>query len=116
MNSFFFCNKSILQPDRLVANDFIQCRKVAEHILDKLLGEGSSNLPGGGDADPTSPTSNGTTVDQIELTCNDQVILITANKYLNYLTDIIAGIGSVYGFENSEAFHMEIFYRLNFIL
>lgn len=61
------------KPDRLVANDFIQCRKVAEHILDKLLGEGSAGSPGAGDADPSSPTNNGTSVDHIELTCNDQV-------------------------------------------
>lgn len=62
------------KPDRLVANDFIQCRKVAEHILEKLLGEGAANSPGGGDGDSTAPASNGTTVDQIELTCNNQVI------------------------------------------
>lgn len=63
----------MLQPDRLVANDFIQCRKVAEHILDKLLGEGTAGSPGAGDTDASSPTNNGTSVDQIELTCNDQV-------------------------------------------
>lgn len=61
------------KPDRLVANDFIQCRKVAEHILDKLLGEGSAGSPGAGDAD-ASPANNSTTVDQIELTCNDEVL------------------------------------------
>ncbi|XP_017783122.1 PREDICTED: WD repeat-containing protein 48 homolog isoform X2 [Nicrophorus vespilloides] len=63
------------KPDRLVANDFIQCRKVAEHILDKFLGEGGSGSPGG-DAEPTpnATSNNGTTVDQIELTCNDQVL------------------------------------------
>lgn len=61
------------KPDRLVANDFIQCRKVAEHILDKLLGEGTAGSPGGGDGDTSSTINNGTSVDQIELTCNDQV-------------------------------------------
>lgn len=60
------------QPDRLVANDFIQCRKVAEHILEKLLGDGTASSPGGGDADST-PSNNGYNVDQIELTCNEQV-------------------------------------------
>lgn len=62
------------KPDRLVANDFIQCRKVAEHILDKLLGEGTTGSPGGAEGDTTSPTNSGTSVDQIELTCNDQVL------------------------------------------
>lgn len=61
------------KPDRLVANDFIQCRKVAEHILEKLLGEGATNSPGGGDGDNTTPANNSTTVDQLELTCNNQV-------------------------------------------
>ncbi|VEN34270.1 unnamed protein product [Callosobruchus maculatus] len=62
------------KPDRLVANDFIQCRKVAEHILEKLLGDGSANSPGCGDAESNTPSNNGYTVDQIELTCNDQVL------------------------------------------
>lgn len=62
------------KPDRLVANDFIQCRKVAEHILDKLLGEGNAGSPGGvADTDSNTPT-NGMTADQIELMCNDQVL------------------------------------------
>ncbi|XP_019869598.1 WD repeat-containing protein 48 homolog isoform X1 [Aethina tumida] len=61
------------KPDRLVANDFIQCKKVAEHVMEKLLGDGSASTPGGGDAD-SSPTNNGYNVDQIELTCNDQVL------------------------------------------
>ncbi|KAF5300814.1 hypothetical protein FQR65_LT19310 [Abscondita terminalis] len=62
------------KPDRLVANDFIQCRKVAEHILDKLLGEGNAGSPGGtGDIDSATP-ANGMTADQIELLCNDQVL------------------------------------------
>lgn len=62
------------KPDRLVANDFIQCRKVAEHILEKLLGDGTANSPGCGDADSNTPSNNGYTVDQIELTCNEQVL------------------------------------------
>lgn len=62
------------KPDRLVANDFIQCRKVAEHILDKLLGEGSAGSPGGGGDTETNTSTNGMTADQIELLCNDQVL------------------------------------------
>ncbi|CAG9864987.1 unnamed protein product [Phyllotreta striolata] len=61
------------KPDRLVANDFIQCRKVAEHILEKLLGDGTAGSPGG-DADPSGNSNNGYNVDQIELTCNEQVL------------------------------------------
>lgn len=57
----------------MVANDFIQCRKVAEHILDKLLGEGTAGSPGAGDGDNSSAINNGTSIDQIELTCKDQV-------------------------------------------
>ncbi|CAH1174064.1 unnamed protein product [Phaedon cochleariae] len=62
------------KPDRLVANDFIQCRKVAEHILEKLLGDGTASSPGCGDADSSTPSNNGYNVDQIELTCNEQVL------------------------------------------
>lgn len=64
----------ILQPDRLIANDFIQCRKVAEHILEKLLGDGIASSPGCGDADSSTPSNSGYNVDQIELTCNEQVL------------------------------------------
>lgn len=62
------------KADRLVANDFIQCRKVAEHILDKLLGEGTAGSPGGGDVDHNATTANGLTPDQIDLVCNDQML------------------------------------------
>lgn len=61
-----------VQPDRLVANDFIQCRKVAEHVLDKLLGEGTATPPGG-EGDPQAQSATGYTVDQIQLICSDQV-------------------------------------------
>ncbi|GLV36077.1 uncharacterized protein CBL_01841 [Carabus blaptoides fortunei] len=60
------------KPDRLVANDFIQCRKVAEHVLEKVLGDGNSNSPGG-DADNVSPTTTAST-EQVELLCNDQIL------------------------------------------
>lgn len=77
------------QPDRLVANDFIQCRKVAEHILEKLLGDGTASSPGGGDADST-PSNNGYNVDQIELTCNEQV------KNLSFFQGIVLFQGTEY--------------------
>lgn len=56
-----------------MANDFIQCRKVAEHILEKLLGDGNASSPGG-DAESSTPSNHGYNADQIELTCNDQVL------------------------------------------
>lgn len=100
----------------MVANDFIQCRKVAEHILEKLLGEGTAGSPGAGDTDPTSPTNNGTSVDQIELTCNDQVSLIHKNYRLSWFKKQFLGIRSFDGFKNCKTFHMEVICRFNFIL
>lgn len=49
---------------------------MAEHILEKLLGDGNANSPGGGggDTESSATTNNGYNVDQIELTCNDQVL------------------------------------------
>lgn len=69
-------NKSTLpfQTDRLVANDFIQCRKVAEHVLEKLLGDGTISSPGG-EGDAQNQFNSGYTVDQIVLLCSDQVKL-----------------------------------------
>ncbi|XP_030763746.1 WD repeat-containing protein 48 homolog [Sitophilus oryzae] len=61
------------KSDRLVANDFIQCRKVAEHVLDKLLGEGTATSPSGEGDSQTQPAS-GYTVDQIQLSCSDQIL------------------------------------------
>ncbi|KAF7281811.1 WD repeat-containing protein 48 homolog [Rhynchophorus ferrugineus] len=82
------------KPDRLIANDFIQCRKVAEHVLDKLLGEGTATSPSG-DADPQSQTTSGYTVDQIQLSCSDQVLdhsmdLRTVKYYMwKYSSDLV---------------------------
>lgn len=63
------------KPDRLIANDFIQCRKVAEHVVEKVLGEGNANSPGtGGDADNTSSPTTTASTEQVELLCNEQVL------------------------------------------
>ncbi|PSN54916.1 WD repeat-containing protein 48, partial [Blattella germanica] len=43
-----------LKKDRLIANDFIQVRKVAEHVYEKVLGAGSES---GSVAGPSSPGS-----------------------------------------------------------
>ncbi|XP_066147035.1 WD repeat-containing protein 48 homolog [Euwallacea fornicatus] len=82
------------KPDRLVANDFIQCRKVAEHVLEKLLGEGTVTSPGA-EGDSQAQTSTGYTVDQIKLICSDQPVdlsmdLRTIRYYMwKYTTDLV---------------------------
>ncbi|XP_023300008.1 WD repeat-containing protein 48 homolog [Lucilia cuprina] len=69
------------KKDRLVANEFIQCRKVCEHVLDKVLG--AETTPSGGNASSSSQNSQsdanseGSQVpaeDRIELWCNDVVV------------------------------------------
>lgn len=61
------------KPDRLIANDFIQCRKVAEHVMEKLL-EGCPISPLTNEYDVALPSTTGTNIENIELTCNDQVL------------------------------------------
>lgn len=77
-----------LKKDRLVANDFIQVRKVAEHVYDKVLGTGSDSgsVAGGGNTvsggspagDRANTDSNGDNSslaeEKVELLCNDQVL------------------------------------------
>ncbi|XP_012285093.1 WD repeat-containing protein 48 [Orussus abietinus] len=77
-----------LKKDRLIANDFIQVRKVAEHVYDKVLGAGSDSgsVAGGGNTvSGGSPagerTNNDSNADnsslaeeKVELLCNDQVL------------------------------------------
>lgn len=66
--------------DKLVANEFIQCRKVCEHVLEKVLGP--EITPSGGNASNSSQNSQsdanseGSQIppeDRIELLCNDVV-------------------------------------------
>ncbi|XP_046745903.1 WD repeat-containing protein 48 [Diprion similis] len=77
-----------LKKDRLIANDFIQVRKVAEHVYDKVLGAGSDSgsVAGGGNTvSGGSPAGDRTNADsntdntslaeeKVELLCNDQVL------------------------------------------
>jgi WD repeat-containing protein 48 len=76
-----------LYRDRLVANDFIQVRKVAEHVYDKVLGANSdsgsvgggntvsSGSPAGDRANNDSNIDNLSLIDEkVELLCNDQVL------------------------------------------
>ncbi|CAB0033638.1 unnamed protein product [Trichogramma brassicae] len=76
-----------LKKDRLVANDFIQVRKVAEHVFDKVLGGGSDSgsvaggnaVSGGSPAGDRNRTNSNMDIssqaeDKIELLCNDQIL------------------------------------------
>lgn len=64
----------------MIANDFIQVRKVAEHVYEKVLGAGSES---GSVAGPNSPGADHNEADRhetasladerVELICNDQV-------------------------------------------
>ncbi|XP_037947170.1 WD repeat-containing protein 48 homolog isoform X2 [Teleopsis dalmanni] len=66
------------KKDRLVANEFIQCRKVCEHVLEKVIG--CESTPSGGNSSQNSQSdanSEGSQVpaeDRIELWCNDVVV------------------------------------------
>lgn len=55
-----------------MANDFIQCRKVAEHVVEKIVGGGDVNgASGGGRSEQDS--GNDAPEERIELLCCDQV-------------------------------------------
>lgn len=73
-------NDSFPVQDRLVANEFIQCRKVCEHVLEKVLN--AETTPSGGNAsnslqnsqsDANSEGSQLPAEERIELWCNDVV-------------------------------------------
>lgn len=66
-----------LCKDRLVANEFLQCRKVCEHVLDKILGaeSGVSGMSSNA-SNQNDNSSEGSQVppeDKIELFCNNVV-------------------------------------------
>lgn len=69
----------MMQNERLVANEFIQCRKVCEHVLDKVLGsEVQANSVGttstsSQNSDANSESSQILAEDRVELWCNDVV-------------------------------------------
>ena len=76
MYVFFFIFR-----DRLVANDFIQVRKVAEHVYEKVLNAGTES---GAVAGPSSPgteraeaerqETGSLAEEKVELICNDKVL------------------------------------------
>ena len=68
--------------DRLIANDFIQVRKVVEHVYEKVLGTNSEAVgaapppppaAGGAEAEERTEGSSSLAEDRVELLCNDQV-------------------------------------------
>lgn len=65
-----------MKKDRLVANEFIQCRKVCDHVLDKVLGAETTPSSGIASNSQSDANSEGSLVppeDKIELSCNDVV-------------------------------------------
>ncbi|XP_031619690.1 WD repeat-containing protein 48 homolog [Contarinia nasturtii] len=66
-----------MKKDRLVANEFLQCRKVCEHVLDKILGSESgvntmiSNNSQSNQNDNSSEGSQVPPEEKIELFCNN---------------------------------------------
>lgn len=73
------CITAFQLQDRLVANEFLQCRKVCEHVLDKILGAESgvsamsSNASQSNQNDNSSEGSQVPPEDKIELFCNNVV-------------------------------------------
>ncbi|XP_039438106.1 WD repeat-containing protein 48 homolog isoform X1 [Culex pipiens pallens] len=80
----------LINQERLIANEFIQCRKVCEHVLEKVLGAdlpgggggGGSSTGGGGNSnssqnnsqsDANSEGSQVPAEERIELLCNDVI-------------------------------------------
>lgn len=67
--------------DRLVANDFIQVRKVAEHVYEKVLNAGMDSTPAAGSNSPGTERTeaerqetNSLAEDKVELICNEKVL------------------------------------------
>lgn len=95
-----------VKKERLIANEFIPCRKLCEHVLDKVLGQGADySIPGqgngggggsggggaGGNANNNSEgNSEGSQIpaeDRLELYCND--VLIDPNMDLRTVRHFI---------------------------
>ncbi|XP_058460737.1 WD repeat-containing protein 48 homolog isoform X2 [Malaya genurostris] len=82
---YLLAHPSMLKQDRskkerLIANEFIQCRKVCEHVLEKVLGTelppstGNSNSSqNNSQSDANSEGSQVPAEERIELLCNDVV-------------------------------------------
>lgn len=112
----------IFSQDRLVANEFLQCRKVCEHVLDKILGAESgvsamsSNASQSNQNDNSSEGSQVPPEDKIELFCNNVVcnscfncgsIAISAQKLICVIYRLFAVARSKHGFAYGSTFHLE---------
>ncbi|KAJ2944801.1 hypothetical protein O0L34_g1692 [Tuta absoluta] len=62
------------KKDRLVANDFIQCRKVAEHVVEKIVGGGDVNGSSTGGRTGQEDSAGDAPEEKVELLCCDQVL------------------------------------------
>lgn len=66
-----------------MANEFLQCRKVCEHVLDKILGSESgvnTMITNNSQSNQNDNSSEGSQIppeDKIELFCNNTVSLAT---------------------------------------
>lgn len=73
-----------------MANEFIQCRKVCEHVLDKVLGAettpgtaiATNNSQNSQNSDANSEGSQIPPEDKIELLCND---IVSAFNKLSFI-------------------------------
>lgn len=103
-----------LFQDRLVANEFIQCRKVCEHVIEKVLGAditsntgNASNSSQNSQSDGNSEGSQIPPEDRIELLCNDVVSETLETKIIQVFHLIILDSGPQHGLENSLSFYLE---------
>lgn len=94
--------------DRLIANDFIQVRKVAEHVLEKVLGAGSES--GSVAAGPATtdkeaedvPDSNSLAEEKVELLCNDLVSTMGQRDSVKCFKNVLQGL-TFYIFDVADA-------------
>lgn len=108
-----------MKKDRLVANEFIQCRKVCDHVLDKVLG--AETTPGSGIASNSQSDANseGSLVppeDKIELLCNDEVSKTRLRRTIAHHTDCLLNFtdfGPQHGPANSPPLYLETIGRSN---
>lgn len=66
-----------IKKDRLIANEFIQCRKVCEHVLDKILGAeimpGTNSNSSQNNSQAETSGDGNSAENKIELICNEVV-------------------------------------------
>lgn len=86
---YFAC---IFEQDRLVANEFLQCRKVCEHVLDKIFGSESgvnTMISSNSQSNQNDNNSEGSQVppeDKIELFCNNVVSVSIGYRAVKFVS------------------------------